>query len=48
MKPEARLLPARDPAEPLVRAMNAIGCVLGLDPHSPNGPLAGRCDTACP
>jgi hypothetical protein len=39
---------AGDPNEPLVRAMNAIGCVLGLDSHSPGGPKAGQCDATCP
>jgi hypothetical protein len=39
---------AGDPNEPLVRAMTAIGCVLGLDPHSPGGPKAGQCDATCP
>lgn len=39
---------AGDPNQPLVRAMNAIGCVLGLDPNSPGGPKAGQCDATCP
>jgi hypothetical protein len=29
-------------------AMNAIGCVLGLDAHSPDGPKTGQCDATCP
>jgi hypothetical protein len=39
---------AGDPNQPLVRAMKAIGCVLGLDEHSPGGPKTGRCDATCP
>lgn len=39
---------AGDSSQPLVRAMNAIGCVLGLDSHSPGGPKIGKCDATCP
>lgn len=39
---------AGDPTEPLVRAMNAIGCVLGLHANSPGGPKVGECDATCP
>jgi hypothetical protein len=37
-----------DTTQPLVRAKNAIACVLGLDSRSSGGPLTGYCDATCP
>jgi hypothetical protein len=33
--------------EPLVRAMRAIECTLGLDKRSPGGPKNGMCNVQC-
>jgi hypothetical protein len=42
------ILQGGDANEPLVRAVNATGCVLGFDSHSPGGTRAGQCDATCP
>jgi hypothetical protein len=34
--------------EPLMRAVRAISCVLGVHPASPGGAAPGRCNDACP